>query len=144
MLLFFIHALTHITTLFPSTAEYIVLHEYIMVLNLFISWQTFVLFLTFYYYQNSAANIYQEIFAWKHVFNTLGYMVAVEVHGNSMFAILRNYQTVFEKWPPHHFTFLPAMNECSCFSISLSIFVFTCIFKLYLSHWVWSSISLWY
>lgn len=82
-------------------------------------WVVFTFFWLFYgqyYYENS----WTGFFVWTYVFNSLARIPRngiAESCGNSMFKLLTNCQTIFQKHL-HHFALLSAVRGGSSFSIS--------------------------
>uniref|UniRef100_A0A480ECQ2 Uncharacterized protein n=1 Tax=Sus scrofa TaxID=9823 RepID=A0A480ECQ2_PIG len=62
---------------------------------------------------NTAMNILVQVSAWTYVFSSLKYIPRSGIlgsYGNSVFYLVKNCQTVFQKWL-YHFTSSPAVFQ---------------------------------
>lgn len=86
---------------------------------------------------NAALNICTQVCVWTYAFILLGRYVGIAgSHGNSMFNLWKNCQTVFLMWQ-YHFTFPAAMNEgCSFFTDSLTPTIASLFDKNHFSRYV--------
>ena len=132
-IMYIIHIVAYISTSFLSVAEqYSILYIY-PILFIHSSTDEYLGCLHPLAIVNSAAmNKYVHVFVGVLIFNSLGYTARcgiVESYDNSMFNLLRNCQTF--STVAAHFTFLPAIYECSNYTTSLPP---TLKFHFYYSH----------
>lgn len=104
---------------------------------LFVNWWTFGLFPLFGYYKLYCYQIYVHMFFFLEYISRRG---IVGAHGNSMFNLLRNFQT-FPKWF-YHLPFLP--NTWFPVSYILTNTCFYLSFLLWPSYEVWNNMALCY